>query len=83
MNGTPLYAATRLAAESMNAGQEPALIKAIVVLTDGGNDYTDNDLDGLMRQLPGSARENGVRVFTIAYGPDADLETLQRISEAS
>ena len=32
------------------------------------------------RQAP---QENGVRVFTIAYGPDADLETLQQISEAS
>ena len=26
---------------------------------------------------------DGVRVFTIAYGPDADLATLQEISEAS
>ena len=54
-----------------------------MVLTDGRNDYTDNDLDGLISQLQASARENGVRVFTIAYGPDADLATLQQISEAS
>ena len=55
----------------------------MVVLTDGRNEYTDNDLDGLLSQLQGSAQENGVRVFTIAYGPDADLATLQQISEAS
>ena len=55
----------------------------MVVLTDGRNEYTDNDLDGLLRQLDASAQENGVRVFSIAYGPDADLATLQQISEAS
>jgi Ca-activated chloride channel family protein len=83
LNGTPLYAATALAADEMNATQDPASINAVVVLTDGRNEYTDNDLDGLIRQLSSSATENGVRVFTIAYGPDADLATLQQISEAS
>ena len=67
----------------MNASQDPASINAVVVLTDGRNEYTDNDLAGLLRDLEASAQENGVRVFTIAYGPDADLETLQQISEAS
>ena len=67
----------------MNPAGIPKLINAVVVLTDGRNDYTDNDLDGLVSQLQGSAQENGVRVFSIAYGPDADLQTLQRISEAS
>lgn len=83
LNGTPLYAATREAAEAMNAQNDPNSINAVVVLTDGRNEYTDNDLDGLLRELTASAQENGVRVFTIAYGPDADLATLQEISEAS
>ena len=83
LNGTPLYAATRLAADDMNASQDPASINAVVVLTDGRNEYTDNDLAGLINSLQASAQENGVRVFTIAYGPDADLATLQQISEAS
>ncbi len=83
LNGTPLYAATSLADATMNADRDPSLINAVVVLTDGRNDYTDNDLDGLISQLQASSQENGVRVFAIAYGPDADLETLQRISEAS
>jgi len=83
LNGTPLYAATRNAAATMNAEQEPGSINAVVVLTDGRNEYTDNDLEGLLRELEASAQENGVRVFTIAYGPDADLATLQAISEAS
>jgi Ca-activated chloride channel family protein len=83
MNGTPLYAATKLAAETMNASRDPSLINAVVVLTDGRNEYTDDDLNGLISQLQGSARENGVRVFTIAYGPDADLTKLQQIADAS
>src|SRR6476659_7280543 len=83
LNGTPLYAATKLAADDMNASQDPASINAVVVLTDGRNEYTDNDLNGLLRDLEASAQENGVRVFTIACGPDAALETLQQISEAS
>ena len=83
LNGTPLYAATREAADAMNAQNDPNSINAVVVLTDGRNEYTDNDLDGLLRELGASAQENGVRVFTIAYGPDADLATLQEISEAS
>ncbi len=83
LNGTPLYAATKAATKEMNASQDPASINAVVVLTDGRNEYTDTDLNGLISQLQGSAQENGVRVFTIAYGADADLETLQLISEAS
>jgi Ca-activated chloride channel family protein len=83
LNGTPLYAATKLAADDMNASQDPASINAVVVLTDGRNEYTDNDLNGLVSTLQASAQEIGVRVFSIAYGPDADLQTLQKISEAS
>jgi Ca-activated chloride channel family protein len=83
LGGTPLYAATKLAAEWMNAHSDPASINAVVVLTDGRNDHSDNDLEGLISQLSDSAREHGVRVFTIGYGPDADMETLQKISQAS
>jgi Ca-activated chloride channel family protein len=83
LGGTPLYAATKLAAQWMNAHSDPASINAVVVLTDGRNDHTDNDLNGLVSQLSDSAREHQVRVFTIGYGPDADMETLQKISQAS
>ena len=48
------------------------------------NEYPDDtDLDGLVRQLGEQAAEGGIRVFTIAYGEDADLDSLERISEAS
>ncbi len=82
--GTPLYAATRKASEAVRAGAGEDTINAVVVMTDGKNEYPDdNDVDGLIRQLGDQALEGGVRVFTIAYGEDADLDTVKRISEAS
>lgn len=83
-NGTPLYAATREASRFMNGSVDPKVINAVVVLTDGKNEYSsDDDLNSLVTDLSDSAKENGVRVFSIAYGPDADLGTLQKISQAS
>ncbi len=82
--GTPLYAVTRKAAEELRKTARADTINAIVVMTDGKNENPDDtDLDGLIRQLTDQASEGGIRVFTIAYGQDADLDTLKRISEAS
>jgi Ca-activated chloride channel family protein len=82
--GTPLYAVTREASEDVRASASSDTIKAIVVMTDGNNEYSDdNDLDGLVRELTHQSYEDGVRVFTIAYGADADLDSLKRIAEAS
>jgi Ca-activated chloride channel family protein len=82
--GTALYATTRAAQQKLLAGATPDRINAIVVLTDGKNEYPkDSDLDGLLRDLDASNLENSVRVFTIAYGDQADLDTLKRISLSS
>jgi Ca-activated chloride channel family protein len=82
--GTPLYAVTRKASEELRKTARADTINAIVVMTDGQNEYPDDtDLDGLVRQLGDLATEGGVRVFTIAYGADADLASLERISAAS
>jgi Ca-activated chloride channel family protein len=82
--GTALYASTRAAQQKLLSSANPDRINAVVVLTDGKNEYPkDNDLDGLLRDLDASSLENSVRVFTIAYGDKADLETLQKIAKAS
>jgi len=82
--GTPLYSVTRKASEAVRAGARTDTINAIVVMTDGRNEYPeDDDLTGLLRQLDEQSIEGGIRVFTIAYGQDADLDTATRISEAS
>jgi Ca-activated chloride channel family protein len=56
-----------------------------VLLTDGRNEYPpDTDLSSLIREIQVSENSAGaVRVFSIAYGQDADLETLRQVSEAS
>jgi Ca-activated chloride channel family protein len=88
---TPLYEVTQVSYEDALAAYDPTRINAIVVLTDGRNQDEDEDdddqqLDELIDTLESgsegvSTRE--VRVFTIAYGADADPQVLERIAEAS
>ncbi len=83
LNGTPLYAAIRAGVREMNSNFDSSKINAVVVLTDGRNEYpNDNNLASLVRELDGGT-ETTLRVFSIAYGEGADLETLKKISEAS
>ncbi len=87
LNGTPLYAAVRKSATDLQAEANPERINAVVVLTDGRNEAADNNLDQLLIDLAvlsgSESSKPSVRVFTIAYGPDGDLATLQRISSAT
>ncbi len=87
LNGTPLYTATNDAYESVLDQFDPTRINAVVLLSDGRNeDDRNSDLEGLINNLREQAEgENAqpVRVFAIAYGDDADLETLRRIAEAT
>jgi Ca-activated chloride channel homolog len=86
-NGTPLYSATNAAYDDMLAAFDDERINAVVLLTDGRNeDDANTDLEGLLRRLRAQAEGESakpVRVFAIAYGQDADLETLRRIAEAT
>ncbi|MDQ1519531.1 MAG: Ca-activated chloride channel [Actinomycetota bacterium] len=86
-NGTPLYTATSSAYDDLLAKFDPQRINAVVLLTDGRNeDSRNNDLNALLQHLSAQAQgetAKPVRVFAIAYGKDADLETLRRIAEAT
>jgi Ca-activated chloride channel family protein len=61
-------------------------IKAVVVLTDGMDNYKQLTADQLASQLaPASDDKNAgedVKVFTIAYGGDADVDGLTKIATA-
>lgn len=82
--GTALYATTRAAAQVLAERYAPDKINAVVVLTDGRNEYPpDSNLDSLTRALDSEDADRQVRVFTIAYGDDADLGELRAIAEAS
>jgi Ca-activated chloride channel homolog len=82
--GTALYATARAAQRKLLESADPSRINAVVLLTDGKNEYSkDNDLDRLLVDLDASGAETSVRVFTIAYGDKADIKVLQSISKAS
>lgn len=81
--GTALYQVTAQAAAAVRQNWDPERINAVILLTDGQNDDAYQDLDGVLRQLAQDSQERQVPVFTIAYGSDADLKTLQRIAAAS
>ncbi len=91
LNGTPLYAVTGDSHAQMVTEYDPTLINAIVLLSDGENDVGGGADDGeafdaLIEQLESSSNgENAtpVRIFTIAYGADADTSVLEQIAEAS
>ena len=68
----------------MLADLDTKRINAIVLLSDGKNEYPpDNDLDSLLEQLQGESLDTSVRVFPIGYGEGADPESLGAIAEAS
>jgi Ca-activated chloride channel homolog len=90
-NGTPLYDVTSKAYDAMLGDYDPAMINAVVLLTDGVNDdgIVEDD-DDQFRELiahlqAGSegATSRPVRVFTISYGDGADAATLRAIAQAT
>lgn len=82
--GTALYATLREAQKESLKTLAPDRINAIVLLSDGRNEYPpDTDLNGLLDDLSAESVDTSVRVFTIGYGEAADTEALQKIAEAS
>lgn len=88
-NGTPLYTVAGASFEEMRRTFDAKRINAVLLLTDGQNeDPRNDDLNGLVRTLRASSEgsasgASAVRLFTIAYGGDADLPTLKRMAEAT
>lgn len=89
--GTPLYDIAGVAYETMLDEYDPAMINAVVLLTDGVNDDgvpgdNDEQFEQLIATLQAGsegASSRPVRVFTISYGEDADRITLRAISQAT
>ena len=82
--GTGLYATLRAAQKKSLATLDPDRINAIVLLSDGRNEYPpDTDLNGLLDDLSAESVDTSGAVFTIGYGEAADTEALQKIAEAS
>ncbi|MEU7753017.1 substrate-binding and VWA domain-containing protein [Micromonospora sp. NPDC049171] len=80
---TALYATVRAAHRELRDRYDPQRINAIVVLTDGKNEYSkDNELDRLLAEVTLDP-ERPVKVFCIAFDRDSDFATLDRIAKAS
>ncbi len=83
---TPLYdavcqAAGRIAqiqAEDLAAGQKR--LYGIVLLSDGQDTASTNSQSQMFNCLPTGENVEGVKVFTIAYGEDADKDLMLRIA---
>jgi Ca-activated chloride channel family protein len=83
-NGTGLYDSSLAAFDYMKTRLDPSAINAVVVLTDGRNeDEGGVDLDHLLPQLHTEGNGDTVRLFTIAYGADADQNVLKQIAEST
>lgn len=81
--GTALYDAIGRAYDEAvrRAKAEPGRIHAVVVMTDGKDESSQQlSLAALQQHLHGET--SPVKVFTIAYGPAADADVLKQIAEA-
>jgi len=82
--GTALYTTTRDAVRQVQDTFDRSRINAVVVLTDGKNEYPpDNNLDRLLSDIGSEDTEASVRVFPIAYGTAADLKRIAASSRAA
>ncbi|MEU6164723.1 vWA domain-containing protein [Streptomyces tanashiensis] len=82
--GTALYSTVRAAQRAVLADLDTDRINAVVLLTDGRNEYpADNDLASLLRDIDAKNLERSVRVFTVAFSEQADFATLEEIAKAS
>ncbi|MEW5868342.1 MAG: VWA domain-containing protein [Chloroflexota bacterium] len=83
--GTRLYDAVDKAYQDLNANGDPKHIRAVVVLSDGMDTDSEYRLEQLMADIGSFSEEGGnaIKVFTIAFGSDADETILRQIAEAT
>jgi Ca-activated chloride channel family protein len=84
-NNTSLYDAVLNAYEKLQTEGDPNHIRAIVVLSDGADTASTATLDDVIQKIQLSEDEGGnaIKVFTIAFGEDADAGILKSIAEPS
>ena len=84
-NDTRLYDAVLSAYDDMQTEGDPNHIRAIVVLSDGADTVSTATLDEVIHQIQASESEGGnaIKIFTIAFGEDADANVLKSIADPS
>ncbi|UNK71066.1 VWA domain-containing protein [Microbacterium sp. H1-D42] len=85
MGDTPLYQAVDDFAKKQAAANDPDRINAIVLLSDGENDVKvpTTEMAAMNKTLEKLHHDSPVLIFTLAYGKDADVETLKAIAGAT
>lgn len=83
--GTRLYDTILQAYRGLEQNADPNHIRAMVVLTDGQDNESSITVDELLNQIGATGEEAGasIKLFTIAFGKDADKDILKRIAEAT
>jgi Ca-activated chloride channel family protein len=83
--GTALYDATLQGWQTVDGLNDDERINAEVVLSDGADNSSASKLESLLDRLRsrGSGEGRQIRIFTIAYGSDANRDVLAKIAEAS
>ncbi|WP_326564158.1 vWA domain-containing protein [Micromonospora peucetia] len=81
--GTALYATVRAAHRHMLDRYDQSRINAVVVLTDGTNEYNkDNNLARLLKDVALDP-DRPIKIFCVAFDERSDFATLDRIAKAS
>ncbi len=82
---TAVYDATDRGLRTIQGLRDSTRINAVVALTDGEDNASDQTPQGLVSTLERQARSEGlsVRVYTIAYGSQANRQVLKDIARAS
>ncbi|MBC7876180.1 MAG: VWA domain-containing protein [Anaerolineales bacterium] len=82
---TSLYDATLKAYKDLQVEGNPKHIRAIVVLSDGQDTTSTTTLDEIVREIQGTESEGGnaIKIFTIAFGDDAEADILKSIADPS
>jgi Ca-activated chloride channel family protein len=82
--GTALYDAIAQAYDDMAKNGNPKHIRALVVMTDGQDTDSTSTLDELNAKIGATSEEGGnaIKIFTIAFGSDADQTVLKSIATA-
>ena len=84
-NDTSLYDAVIKAYQDLQMEGDPHHIRAIVILSDGADTVSNTTLAQVVQQIQSSEGEGGnaIKIFTIAFGDDADSDILKQIAEPS
>ena len=80
---TRLYDAVLLAYRELEENGDPKHIRAVVVLSDGNDTASESTLQDVLDALESNTEEGGnaPKLFTIAYGDDADKQVLTELAE--